>query len=280
MAIDLADPRFWLVHVAGPSTWADELVASNVRRATDLDWCWLPMSHLDAMQALGRTRWFKSDFEGDELLGDHSEGARRLKVQLEGRDADRLRRYIAELPEYRTANSLTGLAVDVENSVGTVREAAHYRGSFKVAGDSFDAHQLFLGAVVSRYASSVRRVEAMAGIRWERAGETGRRFVGGVIEIKVNTRILDRMTFAEQLLSAREPFRLWGIPTAVGEDIVEAEAVDLHIGKAFRLDILESSLRLYLDAGVCGNTVFRLLANLQHRYDATATAWLGQELVA
>ncbi len=273
MVVDVVDPRFWLVHVPGTSAWADELVSGAIRRSIDLDWAWLPTSHLDKIQDAGRTRWFKSDFSADELLGEQASGARRLKVQLEGQNADKLRRIIGSLPDYRGANSLTGLAVEIETADGVVREAAHYRGSFKVAGDSFDAHQAFLSTVASRYGEAVRRVESEAAIGWE-AADSGFRLSGGVIEIRLTTPIERPLAFAELLLAAKDPFRLWGVPTPVADDYAEAEVVDLHIGKVFRLDVLTDSLRLYLDNGVCGNTVFRLLANLQHRYDATASAWL------
>lgn len=273
MVVDVVDPRFWLVHVPGTSAWADELVSTAIRRSIDLDWAWLPTAHLDRIQDAGRTRWFKSDFSADELLGDQTSGARRLKVQLEGQDADKLRRIIAELPDYRGANSLTGLAVEIETSDGYVREAAHYRGSFKVAGDSFDLHQAFLASVATRYGEAVRRVERDAAMGWE-AGDSGFQLSGAVIQIRLATPIERPLAFAEHLLGAKDPFRLWGVPTPVADDYAEAEVVDLHIGKVFRLDILTDSLRIYLDDGVCGNTVFRLLANLQHRYDATASAWI------
>jgi hypothetical protein len=37
------------------------------------------------------------------------------------------------------------------------------------------------------------------------------------------------------------------------------------------MDITPNALRIYLTRGSCGNTVFRLLANLQHRFDAVAS---------
>ena len=35
---------------------------------------------------------------------------------------------------------------------------------------------------------------------------------------------------------------------------------------------VHDGLRLYLSEGICANTLFRLLTNLQHRYDARAEA--------
>ena len=58
----------------------------------------------------------------------------------------------------------------------------------------------------------------------------------------------------------------------MSSDVFEAEVADLHVGQTFTVDVHRSGLHVYLNDGVCANTVFRLLANLQHRYDATAYA--------
>ena len=48
----------------------------------------------------------------------------------------------------------------------------------------------------------------------------------------------------------------------------EANAVDLHIGNTLRLEMTPRWMRILLGEHTCGNTLARLLANLQHRFDA------------
>jgi hypothetical protein len=72
--------------------------------------------------------------------------------------------------------------------------------------------------------------------------------------------------FVTELLAVRRPFRLWGVPDIVS-GVAQVEAVDLHIGQRLRFDIGREWLRVYLERGSCGNTVARLISNLQHHFD-------------
>ena len=53
--------------------------------------------------------------------------------------------------------------------------------------------------------------------------------------------------------------------------MAEVEAVDLHVGQTLQLDIGSRWMRVYLYEGACGNTVARLISNLQHRFDGALT---------
>jgi hypothetical protein len=280
--VDVADPRVWLIHTTGPSAWLEPLLAKAVSKSADIDWCWLPLSLIRAMQQEGRTRWFKSDFRGDELLPADGVAARRLKIQLEGDDAERLRSIIASLPEYETAASLTGVTIEiVDHDIGTLRAAAHYRGGFTGAGSSFELHQGFVSRAIGSYAESVRGAEANQAFRWSFHEDDARAtFEGGTIEIRLGRPIDNLDHFAAGIFSSREPFRLWATPTRVSDGLIEAEVADLHLGQTFKVDVTRSTLRLYLREGVCANSVFRLLTNLQHRYDATAHAVASRGSVA
>lgn len=280
--VDVADSRFWLIHTTGPSSWLEPQLARLVAKSADVDWCWLPISLFRGMQAEGRTRWFKSDFRGDELLPESGVAARRLKIQLEGDNAEFLRAHIAKLPEYASAAALTGVTVEiVDQEIGTLTAAAHYRGGFTGRGASFDLHQGFVSRAIGAYAEKVRRTESRCGFRWH-VDEEGRHatFSGHTIEITLARGIEDLDKFAAGVFSSREPFRLWATPTRVSESVVEAEVADLHVGQTFRVDVMRTGLRVYLGDGVCANTVFRLLTNLQHRYDATAEATSAEGTIA
>lgn len=87
--------------------------------------------------------------------------------------------------------------------------------------------------------------------------------------MQLGREIEDMGRFVSGLFAAREPFRLWAVPNFVSESYVEAVVVDLHVGQHFRMDVSPNMLRLYLPASACGNTVLRLVTNLQHRYNAT-----------
>lgn len=271
--VDVLDERFWLVHTTGPKGWVQPKLQNLVARSRNVDWCWLTTSMMNDLRVRGMQRWFKADFKGQDLLPSEGTRGRRLKVQLEGDNPDELQSLLVD-GGYRSSTALTGVALRLQSAeLGSVQEAAYYRGSFSARGDSFDLHLGFVAAVVGAYAEEVRDVERRFAIRW--GGEEGHGWeltAGGVITISFARPIVSFDQFLDGLFSCREPFRLWSVPRAAGDDFVEAEVVDLHVGQRFRLDITRGGLRVYLFDGACGNTLFRLLANLQHRYDAAASS--------
>jgi hypothetical protein len=57
--------------------------------------------------------------------------------------------------------------------------------------------------------------------------------------------------------------KTWGLVNSVRDDFVQIEGVDLHSGSRLTMDVTTSYLRIYLGPNSCGNTVARLLRNLQ-----------------
>jgi len=53
----------------------------------------------------------------------------------------------------------------------------------------------------------------------------------------------------------------------VTDNVALIDAVDLHIGQRLGVEVGRDWMRLYLQAGTCGNTVARLVSNLQTRFD-------------
>ena len=94
----------------------------------------------------------------------------------------------------------------------------------------------------------------------------GASFAGMPIGIRFSRPIPDLPAFCEELFSSRAPYRLWGQP-AVAEDEALVEAVDLHVGQRIGIELGRDWMRVNLHAGSCGNTVARLISNLQTRFD-------------
>ena len=269
--VDMLDPRFWLMHTTSPAGWSKSVLRSVVARNRNVDWCWLTLDRVEALRHRGQERWFKADFKGSDLLPSDGVKGRRLKVQLEGDDPDDLQALLRE--RYRSSTALTSVALRLEDAdVGHVDVAANYQGVFQSRGTSFDLHLGLAANTIQAYGASVRAVEDGFGIKWTADGDGGAVMQGGVVEIGFLRDITDMDHFLDGLFSCREPFRLWAVPRYVTPSLVEAEVVDLHVGRQFRMDIFAKGMRVYLPSDTCGNTLFRLLANLQHRYDAAATA--------
>ena len=92
-------------------------------------------------------------------------------------------------------------------------------------------------------------------------------FSGMPVGIQFSRQIADMPAFCDEFLSARAPSRLWGQPEITGDRAV-VDAVDLHVDQRLGLEIGRDWMGVYLMAGSCGNTVARLVSNLQVGFDS------------
>jgi hypothetical protein len=75
--------------------------------------------------------------------------------------------------------------------------------------------------------------------------------------------ITDLYRLAESIFRPTRPYRLLGILHNASERRVDVEAIDLHSGDSFAVEMTKEWMRLYLPIGTCGNVVARLYTNLQ-----------------
>jgi hypothetical protein len=71
------------------------------------------------------------------------------------------------------------------------------------------------------------------------------------------------------------PFRLWGNPIRVSERKAHIYGIDLHLWKRIYLEITPRQLVAVLPRGTCGNTVHRLVANVQRYLAPNVRAFIG-----
>lgn len=274
--VDRLQPRFRVFRTAGPSAPAAAWLRDRVESRRDTDWMWLPSAHLRYIAPDALQRRVRTEFDGKRLVGS-DDAARDLKVQLSGSHAERLLDSITNLPDYRSAVSFSSIEVDLDDpDLGSLRESVRRWGAFAAHGEQFTHHALFVQTVIGRYARLVESIEAMS-LRFDPLGEEsasarhdaeagGASFAGTPIGIRFSRPIPDLPAFCEELFSSRAPFRLWGQPAVTGSEAL-VEAVDLHVGQRIGIELGCDWMRVYLYAGSCGNTVARLISNLQTRFD-------------
>jgi hypothetical protein len=277
--VDNLDGRFWSFHSASPAAHANALLRAAVARRRDLDFVWLPTAHLKMIQRGVPPNWIKTDFRGRAILP--MSAVQELSVKVRGREAQALLNVISQNHEFPYAVSVSQLGLDVNDvDLGSVREAIDRQALFVARGDSFVLHQSVVQSVVARYRGLVESAEQVA-IGLEAIGhdseeseenEGGGRLVGGPIELTFSRPLTDIDMFIDGLLSSREPFRLWGIANDVSDDYTEIEAVDLHVGQRIRIEVSPNMIRVHLRQGGCGNTIARLVSNLQHHVDGGLSA--------
>jgi hypothetical protein len=264
LIVDHLDDRFWSIHTTGPATVATPFLKGIVETRRDLDWMWLPSDHLRDVWPGSKPQWLASDFTTGRLTPETGDVAD-LRLRVRGSAAERVLALVES--EFDKAVSFSGVAIRAaDDDLGSVAEAISRDGRFVANGDDFGFHQTIVRRVVDRYRHFIESVEARA-LTWTELPNGGAALRGAPIVMRFSRPIPDLELFLDRLFSAREPFRLWGIPQMTGSASAEVEAVDLHVGQQLRFDITPDWLRVYLFAGGCGNTIARLASNLQHHFD-------------
>ncbi|MBO9316856.1 MAG: hypothetical protein J7456_13870 [Chloroflexus sp.] len=147
--------------------------------------------------------------------------------------------------------------------------------------ESFRDHRSHLLFVVRIYEKSLKLTEQHAwyGIQ-ESVDVPGgfRRLVGAPVTIHfqepLTQEVFDhwiKATFERR----RNKFRLWGHPIRLGPAKVHVYGVDRHLWQPLFLELTTQGLVAILPRGTCGNTVHRLVTNVQRYLDPGATAFIG-----
>ena len=268
LAIDTIDPRFWQVFstsLAEPFSRAMKRVLSQT---TLLDSAWMPKSLLQEMD--GTHRWLKSSFESDDLLGDQSP-TRRWRARFEGDAPDELLELLGRDPRYARASALAAIGSTLsETGVGAAQLFADWQGTFTIASGDFNVGASAITRAAERYANFVRGLEDRYRLQFgsDAALDHGITLDGDVAVIPFDDPVADVGKLVEGMFLAKEPFRLVAVPKQIDDNEWEANAVDLHVGQPLRLEISSYRVRVLLGEHTCGNTLARLLTNLQHRLDA------------
>jgi hypothetical protein len=262
---DTLNPRFWQLHATAPADEVNRVVRKAVATEPRLDTGWLPKTLLRQLD--GHHHHLRLAFDADELLG-RDEAVRRTRVRFEGEAPDGLLDLLGSDDTYASTTSITAIGSRVgDRNVGMAQVVADYRGAFVTAAGDFEVAANAIWRMIDRYEAFVRGLESRYRVVVEPLEGEGLTISGDVAVIQFG-REVDVERLLAGLFLAKEPFRLWGVPREIDDDEWVADAVDLHVGQPLRLEFSSTDLRVLLEPETCGNTLARLLTNLQQHLDA------------
>jgi hypothetical protein len=267
--VDTLNTRFWLLHSTAVVDDLDRLLRRHVWPSARLDKAWFPRQQLQEME--GDRRWVRSSFSSDVLQPQHKGATvpRRWRIQVEGENPDELLNLVSQQERYRAGAALTAVGSVLEGPSGGYAEvAADYQGGFVASGSDFHLVAGLLWRTLDRYERYVRELESTYRLGVSATEEMGMTLEGEVATIEFPHEVEDLDALVTNLFTCKEPFRLWAVPREVSAGQWEANTVDLHVGHPLCLEITSRWLRVLLGPDTCGNTLARLIANLQHRFDA------------
>jgi len=104
------------------------------------------------------------------------------------------------------------------------------------------------------------------------------KLVGSPVSIKFSEP-LSQETFEHWINSTfgrlRNRFRLWGNPIKLGPQKVHVYGIDKHLWRPIFMEITVNHLIAIIPKGTCGNTVHRMVTNIQRYIDPAASVFIG-----
>lgn len=73
----------------------------------------------------------------------------------------------------------------------------------------------------------------------------------------------------------RNKFRLWGNPIRLGVKKVHVYGVDRHLWQPIFLELTDRHIIAILPKGTCGDTIHRLVTNVQRYIEPAVDVWIG-----
>lgn len=291
-------PRYLLVHSPQETQEADAAVRRRVKDSVDLDFAWLSGSFLERLwrewilpSNPGRTAHLKFSHQSyfDVDVWDDEDGDEDGRPVLRRHFASESTSDLKETGE-RLGAILEGLQGIHKpfHAIQMVRVPSHEaRGSYDLWGwgkmthrsDNFRRGRLYLEAFADFYERVVAAVEERMWFFAEDIGP-GYSVHGAPLTVKfepaLDPDVFDRL-INSTFVSGHGPLRLWGKPIWVGPQRVHVYGIDLHLWQQMYMELTPEGVMVVLPRGTCGNTVNRLLANLQQFVSPGLRAWVGDQ---
>lgn len=273
--LDKHDPRFFILHTNVKSDDAHRIVEKMTRDVNHaLDHAWFHSGMLERVVGMqgNEFRGFGVSYSDRKLISEEEDdaGVEDLNLSISGSMAVEMKKMIQEHPDigrtcaYKMVRVMRGSASSVHDYA---QDEVHSNGHFSLKrGKSVVDHLNLLKMCHEAYSETMESVERLRIGTKRVGGKT--LFDGRPFDFKFGHDVENLELFIAKMFSSTAPFNLWGIRSKVNDGYFRVMAIDLHTGSPLNFEIASDMMRVYLGKGNCGNTILRLLTNLQMHHDA------------
>ncbi|MBM3210881.1 hypothetical protein FJZ33_01590 [Candidatus Poribacteria bacterium] len=303
-------PRHPVIYTMEDSKDSDPLVKRLVDNTHELDRLWISGWTFDrlwqkVLEINPKYRYGRLAFEhqsifevdSDEIDEDDdieetekSESEEKAGLYVESRASrftivDKLETIQKSLPKlqenYYPLHSISQLRFP---STGRGGHDFYYNGKVINRSDSFTDHRAHLLYVLKIYKGATEDAEQKAWYSIEKTTlQLQGKFTtlhGAPVVMKFGEPI-STQTFEKWIASTfqrkRNRFRLWGNPIRLGTNKVHVYGADRHLWQSIFLEITNKHVVAILPKGTCGNTIHRLVTNIQRYIDPGVDVWIGEQ---
>lgn len=297
--LDAKDSNKWIRQVVDPNPWLDRLWLSSpilfelwkyVERNTSATrYASLGFEHEARYEtSLGPNETSDETVDTEGLADDNDEPAddevtpsrterRKSGIKLTER-LSVLREKLPQLRDlYDPMHSLVQLQIP---SGGRGGHLLYHDGRATNRSESFVEHRQEVTKVLRLYRRVTELSEDRLWVDTNQVGVDGLEISGAPVTIRFRQPLSEPTfrRFVDLGLRRRTSlFRIGGYITERGPTKVHVAAIDRHLWQPFLLEATSRQIMAVLPRGTCGNTIHRLVTNVQRLLDPGVDVWLGSE---
>ncbi len=271
--LDKTDERFLVFHTFDLANQVKPMIKRLINSQTvEFDNAWLSTDSLKNISSksgnkdhgfsVNHTDYFQHEqTEDDEPITP----ATFSRMDISGKQSEKILQLLEHDAEIKQIMGYDRITIGRGTSTLGVIDDLDYSGRFRVVkGKSVDDHISLVNMVKDDYSQQVQEIE-----KFRIYGDSNTKSVEGkpfdfVFERKVD----DWNFFLTRIFNAKDPFRIWGITSKIGEGFYRVLGVDAHTGHPLDIEVMDNLFRIYLPEGSCGNVITRLFVNLQRFFDS------------
>lgn len=288
--LEYLSPRLLALHTIEETRRADRVLSNSVLGTAQLDFVWLAGSTFETIwrelvlprmperfvtfkfEHLARfddTGWYGEEDELDEEWSTHDLVEHRASTLAITERSSQIERFLPKLQEdHPPFRSIKMLRIPAAETRGGYDLWSWGKVTYR--SPTFRDGRSQILSLVRLYEQTTRIIEqrlwfGVETTRLQSGGESAS-LTGAPVFIEF-VAPLSPTTFenfvAVTFERGRGPFRLWGNPIRVGQEKVHVYGIDQHLWKRIFLEITPRYLLFVLPRGTCGNTVHRLVTNVQ-----------------
>lgn len=292
--------RYLLLHSYQDSTEINQIVRSAIKSSARLDSLWLAGESFSMLWSTWilpnhAKRYVKVKFDYKELFEGESgdEGAESENDEAEDEEivekrvtssemkdrAERLNTLLSMRDRYPPLRAITMLRIPVRNERGGYDFWAN--GKVTYYAPSFRKGRERAMSLTRAYMEATEEIENIIWLQTETHNIRDYKAVSltGTAATFEFSQPLEPAKFREFVNWAFGPggdrLRLWGNPIWFGDKKVHIYGIDKHLWQRIYLEMTLQRIVAVLPQGTCGNTIHRLMTNIQGRLDPGVELYVG-----
>ena len=283
MFADISDERFMIVHSAEKTALTDPVI-NKISNLDNFDSIWIPGMLFSEFLHFGDFFGINLKFQNilNKDIEDFSDSNSDLDLSTKNETAKEVYKILSD-SNVKNMLGITKLAlktVEDQNETEDQEERdfiiddIYYNGKITAKGNQFSYHIDSVFNILNLYKTTLNDFEKMSITLVEGLLE------GSAFKISFS-RSINIKNFVNVVFNGSKPFRLLGTNMDLGDSHQRVYAVDMHngnMGNSITFDITNEFVIFHLNSESCGNTVLRLLANINHYIDALATLEVGDRM--